>query len=138
MHLLSRICAVLCVALVFYVNASSTTFQDATEADLPSLNTLMRASKEKAGGDNYTKEYLDEFMKLLSVTPEVLEISKVKILFVDQTLAGFYSFYINEGKELELDNFFLDPKFLYQGYGKKLWAHCLATAQEYKREFSIL
>ena len=108
------------------------TFRDAGENDLPALNMLMRASKEAAGGSRYTKEYLDEFMKQLSVTPQVLAVSKIKQLFIDEKLAGFYSFYINDKDQLELDNFFLDPSCLYKGYGKILWSHCLNTAKEYK------
>ncbi len=119
--------------------APRVTFRDATESDLPALNTLMRTSKEAAGGANYTQEYLDEFMKLLSVTPEVLAVSKVKKLFVNEELAGFYSFYINDKDQLELDNFFLTPNFLYKGYGKVMWTQCLETAKEYKdRSYFIL
>lgn len=116
------------------VKASLIQFRDAIEDDLPRLNSLMRQSKEEAGKSNpkYTVRYLDEFMERLSVTPEVLRVSKVKILYVDDELAGFYSFYINSDGNLELDNFFLDPKFLYQGYGKNLWNHCLITAREYE------
>lgn len=116
------------------IKANHIEFRDAVEDDLPHLNSLLRHSKEVAGESNphYTVRYLDDFMDKLSVTPEVLRVSKVKVLYVDDQLAGFYSFYINSDEELELDNFFLDPKFLYQGYGKKLWDHCLLTAQEYK------
>jgi len=77
-------------------------------------------------------------MDLLSVTPEVLKVSKVKKLLVEKDLAGFYSFYINDEDQLELDNFFLAPNYLYQGYGKTLWSHCLKTAKEYNRDFFIL
>jgi N-acetylglutamate synthase-like GNAT family acetyltransferase len=115
------------------------TFHDATIEDLPSLNNLMRSSKETVGKTRYTEEYLDKFMSLLSVTPDVLKVSKVKKLFVEEKLAGFYSFYINDENQLELDNFFLDPAFLYKGYGKTLWSHCLDTAKEYEgRDHFIL
>lgn len=114
-------------------------FHDATVEDLPNLNSLMRSSKEAVGKTRYTKAYLDEFMALLSVTPEILKVSKVKKLLVGEKLAGFYSFYINDKDQLELDNFFLDPAFLYQEYGKKLWFHCLETAKEYpSRDHFIL
>jgi hypothetical protein len=99
----------------------------------------MRSSKEAVGKTQYTEEYMNKFMSLLSVTPEVLKVSKVKKLFVDEKLAGFYSFYINDKNQLELDNFFLASAFLYQGYGKILWSHCLNTAKEYEsRDHFIL
>lgn len=121
------------------VQGADTSFRDALKCDLPVLNTLMRVSKEAAGGSNYTQEYLDKFMEKLSVTPEVLAISKIKILYVGQEVAGFYSFYINDDTKLELDNFFLAPVFLYKGYGKILWDHCLNTAKEYQgRAYFVL
>lgn len=104
------------------------TFSDVVPEDLDSLNMLMRKSKEYVGGSRYTKEYLDEFMEKLSFTPNLLKVSKAKSLFVNSKLAGFYSFYINPSNQLELDNFFIDVDFLYKGFGKILWQHCLETA----------
>ena len=130
MRLLSIFCMILCSLWILDVKGYCITFRDATEDDLPALNALMRSSKELAG--RYKKEYLDEFMKQLSVTSKVLAVSKVKVLFIENKLAGFYSFYINDTDQLELDNFFLAPDVLYKGYGKVLWSHCLDTAREYK------
>jgi len=129
------LCRIILILLSFglgEIYGSNIDFRDALEEDLPNLNSLMRRSKEVAGGSNYTKEYLDKFMKELSVTPKVLAVSKIEILLVDQKVAGFYSFYINDGTELELDNFFLAPEFLYQNFGKRMWSHCLGTAEEYE------
>lgn len=109
------------------------------EEELPRLNALMRSSKEKVGDPSiYTKEYMDDFVRMLGLTPDLLAISKVITLQVDGKLAGFYSLYINSDNRLELDNFFLSPEFLYQGYGKKMLSHCLETAKSYNRDSFIV
>lgn len=108
------------------------------EADLVHLNRLMLESKRTAGGDNYSTEYLDEFMRKLSFTPEILKVSKAEVLLKDATRVGFYSLYINEDGELELDNFFVGPQYLYKGYGKMLWDLCLAMARTYGKHSFIL
>lgn len=108
------------------------------EADLVHLNRLMLESKKTAGGDNYSTEYLDEFMRKLSFTPEILKVSKAEVLLKDTTIVGFYSLYLNEDGELELDNFFVGPQYLYKGYGKMLWDLCLAMARTYGKHSFIL
>ena len=130
MRLLNLFEMMLFALWVSNVTAGNTTFHDITPGDLPELNKLMRSSK-KAASKRYTEEYMDQFMELLSFTPEVLKKSKAKKLLVEGELAGFYSFYVNKDGFLELDNFFLAPQFLFKGYGKFLWEESLRTAREY-------
>ena len=74
MQILKLFGLILCVIWVSDIKASQISFRETLEADIPTLNVLMRRSKEVAGKSRYTKEYLDDFMDKLSFTTEVFKL----------------------------------------------------------------
>lgn len=113
-------------------------FRIVLPTDLEALNDLMIDSKKAAGGANYSDEYLRNFRRELSLTPEILKISKAEALVIGNIYIAFYSFYMNPDKQLELDNFFVAAKYLHRGYGKLLWARCLTMATTFGKDSFIL
>jgi streptomycin 6-kinase len=68
---------------------------------------------------------MEKFMQLFQMTADYLEKNTVKIFCASDNKPcdkpiGFYSFSL--GKEAELDNFFIDPDYIGQGFGKKMWS----------------
>lgn len=108
---------------------------DATHKDLDLLNHILRLSKAYWG---YNDAFLDLFMQKLSLTGDYLQKSTTKLFFVDNDLAGFYSFSMQKNGSLELDNFFLHPDYIGKGLGIFLWRECCKTARKLgKNEFTL-
>jgi len=110
-------------------------FKDATFNDLNNINDLLRLSKAYWG---YDAAFLDLFMEKLGITDTYMQQHAIKLLYVDNQLAGFFNFGINNENLFELDNFFLYPSCIGQGLGRKLWEACCRVAMEQgKDEFII-
>jgi N-acetylglutamate synthase-like GNAT family acetyltransferase len=109
--------------------------RDANVLDLPAINELLLLSKGHWG---YDQEFLDKFLYYLGLTPQYLHLSTTKLLFAGDDLVGFYSLILNKSSTLDLDHFFIHPKFIGQGWGKKLWIDCCKTTKELgKKEFTL-
>ena len=56
----------------------------------------------------------------------------------DNGVVGFYGILMNEG-EIELEYFFIHPRYIRKGYGKLLWQHVIETARSLNiKEFEIV
>ena len=56
----------------------------------------------------------------------------------EKALIGFYGLAANSSNELELDHFFINPHFIGQGFGRKLWEHLTETIKHLgKNEFTL-
>lgn len=109
-------------------------FKNAQYEDLEAINQLLRLSKGYWG---YDKNFMDCFMQLFNINPEYLNNNITKLLYVDEKLAGFYSFVDNDD-QFELDCFFLHPNFIGKGLGLTMWLDCCKTAKEQRKlEFII-
>ena len=107
----------------------------ASVADLQEINELFYKSKAFWG---YDENYMNKFMSHFGLTEDYLMTNAVYLNRQDKKLLGFYSFVI-DGKELKLDCFFINPDYIRQGIGTRLWAHCCHTVKEtYKRNRFIL
>lgn len=110
-------------------------FRSVIPSDLPLINRLLREGKAYWG---YDEAGLDRFMKTFGVEDETYFDNTFGAVaeFLQDTI-GYYLFKIHE-KEVELDHFFLDTKFIGQGYGRHLWEHCIEAAQQKGwREFTF-
>lgn len=95
----------------------------AARDDLNKINILMYRSKSYWG---YEREFMDKFMVFFQMTTEYLERNTVKLFYISEhdqceKAIGFYSFSVST-KEIELDNFFIDPDYISKGLGKKMWS----------------
>jgi len=103
--------------------------------DLEKINEILRSSKSYWG---YDTEFIDSFMKKLGVTIFYMQSHTIKLFYVHDDLAGFYSFGMNDENQFELDNFFLHPNYIGQGIGFKLWDACCQTAKEIGQDEFII
>lgn len=59
---------------------------------------------------------------LLTITPEYITDNETYKLVSSNTIIGYYSFYI-KGETVYLDNLFIDPDHIGEGFGKVLMNH---------------
>lgn len=110
------------------------TIKKSQQTDLEAINQLLRLSKAYW---DYDENFMDQFMQKFGVTVQYLQNNITELLYINNRLAGFYSF-IDKGNEFELDNFFLHPDFIGKGVGRKLWGACCDAAKTRgKSEFII-
>lgn len=105
----------------------SLNFQEATPADIPLLNQLMRDGKAYWG---YPEDGLDRFMKVFGISdPSYFKNGFGFIAKSNDEVIGQYLFKTDESG-LVLDHFFLNTRFIGQGYGRILWEHCIKEVRE--------
>jgi streptomycin 6-kinase len=109
--------------------------KDASIDDLNQINHVLRSSKSYWG---YDQNFLDLFMEKLGMTEEYLKKHTIKLFYVNNQLAGFYNFLINDEGLFELDTFFLHPNSIGKGLGRKLWHMCCKTAKEQNKDEFII
>ena len=69
---------------------------------------------------NYSKEQIEEWKNDLTVTSDYIEKKEVYKLIDNTILIGYYSYYKLNEKDVKLENLFIEPRFIGQGYGKLL------------------
>ncbi|MCE3231288.1 MAG: hypothetical protein K0R52_1216 [Alphaproteobacteria bacterium] len=96
-------------------------------ADLPLINQLMRSGKAYWG---YSEEALDRFMKVFGIT-DAAYFNKAFGFMAEsgQDTIGYYLFKTDE-QPPSLDYFFLNVRFIGQGYGRHLWNHCVVQSEK--------
>ncbi len=100
--------------------------KDAMPEELKQINDLLRTSKAYWG---YDAEFLDQFMEKFGITNSYMKKNSIKLFYLEDQLAGFFNFCINDEGLFELGNFFLHPSYIGQGIGRKLWEACCKEAK---------
>ena len=100
--------------------------REANTIDIPLINEILRHSKAYWG---YEDSFMEAFMNKFSLDETYLKQYIVKVVCLEGQVIGFFSF-IYEKEKLELDYFFLHPRHIGKGYGKKAWDACCAFARE--------
>lgn len=111
-------------------------FRKTTLEDCSLLNHLMRQGKGYWG---YPEEGLDRWMAAFSILNESYFDNAFGCVAesAEETI-GYYLFKTDESPPM-LDYFFLDTRFIGQGYGRKLWDHCIEQAKSREwEEFTFL
>lgn len=97
---------------------------EAHEAAL--LTELALRSKAYWG---YDADFLAACRLSLTVTEYAVKYTPVFVDEQDGTISGFYSLREHSPQQVELDLLFIDPLFIRQGIGERLYAHALQTAR---------
>ncbi len=108
---------------------ANTFTRHATFNDIDAINHIFRLSK---GSWGYDEAFMHQCMLEYSVTIDRIQKNSVYLFYVDDVLAGFYSFTQEVNERVELDYFFLHPDFFRKGIGRKLWNSCINTAKNLK------
>lgn len=87
--------------------------------EIDSLNQFIRRSKAVWG---YSEEFLDEYIRRWGITSESLTKKSIKILEEDNgIMQGIFCLSAGKRKKIALDFFFVNPKYLKTGIGRKMW-----------------
>lgn len=98
------------------------------------LTDLMLRSKAHWG---YDAQFMADAEVELVVRPEDFAVCGQFVLEVDRQIAGF-STLCDRGEALLLDNLFVEPEWIGQGVGKRLWEHAVDFARRGKYTAIIL
>lgn len=111
------------------------TFKDAKISDIRAINDLKRASMAHWG---YDDEFLNKFMEITGLTEDYLNRSITQLLYAHNQLVGFYSLIFHQDTTLELDNLYVHPDYIGNGFGNTLWFACCKKAKDLgKNEFIL-
>ncbi len=90
-----------------------------------SLSELAQRSKAHWG---YPAQFMQAVQDELSYTAEDLKRYPTYVITVDGELAGFYQLVAIDVAEIELEAMFVEPGYLGQGLGSKLFRHAVKIA----------
>jgi|SRR6218665_194072 len=85
--------------------------------DNETLTTITKRSKAYWG---FSEEILKEWEHLLTVSKDYIEKNKVYKLIQNENIIGYYSYFSIDENTIKLDNVFILPEFIGQGFGKIL------------------
>lgn len=88
------------------------------------LSDLALRSK---GHWRYESEFLEACRPALTLSADYIASSPVFVLEEDDSVVGFYGLR-QHGIDVELLYFFVEPRAINRGFGKRLWAHAIETA----------
>lgn len=107
----------------------------AKKEDLESLNNLIADSKGYWG---YSQDFIKKFMTKFAITSNYIDQGRTFIATQEKINIGLYSFSFDDDNNLQLDNFFINHKFIGQGKGRILWQESIKTANSYQKKEFIL
>lgn len=91
-----------------------------TKSTIEDNEILTEITKKSKAYWGYSDEQMENWSELLIITKSYIETNSVYKLLVDNLTIGYYSyFYLNE-KEVKLDNLFVLPNYIGNGFGKLL------------------
>lgn len=90
------------------------------EGSIDDSDILTQITKKSKAYWGYSKEQIENWSGLLTVTKKYIESNYVFKLKLDNTIIGYYSYFYLSEKEVKLDNLFVLPKYIGSGFGKLL------------------
>jgi GNAT superfamily N-acetyltransferase len=91
--------------------------EKANSTDNEVLTAITKKSKAYWG---YSDEQIQNWSKLVTVTPTYIETKSVYKLVVDAVIVGYYSFFYEDDATIKLDNLFILPEYIGKGLGRIL------------------
>ena len=96
--------------------------EKAKNTDAKELTELTIRSKSHW---NYSKEQIDKWKDDLTVTPNYIDEKEVYKLIVNNGIIGYYAYFQLNEEDVKLENLFIEPAFIGQGYGRLLMSDFL-------------
>lgn len=96
----------------------------AVESEAALLSDLAMRAKAHWG---YSEEALEKWRPELAVSASSIRDNPTFVAVRDDAIVGFYSLHPSRAA-WELDNLWVRPEFMHQGYGRALLTHALETA----------
>ena len=98
----------------------------AEEKDIDELNRIAYESEAYWG---YDPEFMEKFKIIYRITEDYIRTNPTFVLAKGNCIIGFYSLLIND-EEIELEFFYILPRYIGKGYGKKMWEHLIGYCKE--------
>lgn len=111
------------------------TIEKANITDHTILTEITKKSKAYWG---YSVEQILQWDKNLTITQEYIKGNYVFKLLNEDLIIGYYSYFIEEKKNVILDNLFIRPEYIGKGFGKYLMDDFLNKIRESEFEKIIL
>lgn len=93
----------------------------ARKEDSEALSNVAARSEAYWG---YDSEYMEKFRRIYKVTKEFITENPTFVMEEDNNIIGFYAV-LRENDITSLEYFFIEPRYIGQGYGKILWNHLI-------------
>ena len=77
----------------------------------------------------YDAEYMEKFRSVYRVTEDSIRQNRTYVAENHDQIIGFYALSESEAT-VELEYFFIEPEYIGQGYGKRLWNHLVQKCGE--------
>ncbi len=78
----------------------------------------------------YSEAFMKECEILLHIPSDRISNDLVFIIVVDGRVVGFYAL-LQDKIEAQLEDFFLDPSYIGEGLGKRMWYHMVSVARSH-------
>ena len=101
--------------------------EEAKTFDANELSELTIRSKSHW---NYSKKQLEEWKDDLTITSDYINEKEVYKLIDNKSLIGYYSYFKLNEIDIKMENLFIEPKYIGQGYGKFLMSDFLQRIKE--------
>ena len=99
------------------ISGDSWSIRAASLSDIVALTQLTFRSKSHWG---YSSDQMDQWKEELTIDQKYLQSYLVYVLFQGEKHIGYYSLAKSEGPNLQLDNLFIDPSEIGNGWGRLL------------------
>ncbi|MBO6184464.1 MAG: GNAT family N-acetyltransferase [Chryseobacterium sp.] len=99
----------------------------ANPAEYKVLTDITKQSKAYWG---YSNEQIESWSDSLTITKDYIENHEVYQIIVNNSIIGYYSYFIEENNHATLDNLFISPQYIGKGYGKILMNDFLDKMKE--------
>lgn len=100
------------------------TIDKANPEDARELSEISRASKKYWG---YPEEWLELWKDEMAITPETIRSRDFYVGRIDEEIVFFYSITPITGDRSELEDCWVAPQYIGQGYGRILFNHLVRT-----------
>lgn len=101
------------------------TIRPAREEEADKLTDLVLRSKAYWG---YSDDFMQTAAQQMVITFEFLAENRSFVLEIDGEMVGISSL-VDQGEFVVLDNLFVAPDYIGQGWGQRLWDHALDVAR---------
>ncbi|HEX2914339.1 MAG TPA: GNAT family N-acetyltransferase [Chloroflexia bacterium] len=78
----------------------------------------------------YSQPFMEAARPSLTLQPDYIKANSVYLLETGAEVAGYYSLLPKGNNVVELDFLFIDPRYIGQGIGRKLWSHAVKIARQ--------
>jgi ribosomal protein S18 acetylase RimI-like enzyme len=101
-------------------NSDNVNMTEITKSNIEDAKILTDITKKSKAYWGYSDEQMEMWSDVLTITKKYIEANYVYKILVDHLTVGYYSYTILDENEVKLDNLFVLPDYIGNGFGKLL------------------